>query len=274
MNPPDDIGPGFDSFSDEADAEPSKKVNAEDVLADLRAGRRTKSFLEKYGLSLSEFEDLIKQLIRKNLLSKDEFKAWKTRRPPERPPAEAPPRPPRPTTGPQQAHADPTGSTTQKVIGNVTTYIINDPERNNSWSLQLFSIKRESIKGAKFKVNLHGKKYAFVVEELLFRGQVAMLGGAAPERSASKDRRADAIKFISQHGWSAYLENRAYEANIGMSGLAAAQKARLVLLHCRNNTYLAALHTPAPAVNLYVGSSLQSIIGRLSKAVDTSELKF
>jgi hypothetical protein len=278
MNPPDDIGPGFESFSDAPEAEPVKKVNAEALMVDLRAGMRTKGFLEKYGLSLSEFEDLIKQLIRKNLLSKEEFKAWKNRRPLE-PPAAArepgrPQRPPQPTRPPQPAVADASGSTTQKVNGNVTTYVINDPERNNSWSLQLFSIKRDSIKGAKFKVNLHGKKYAFVVEQLLFRGQVAMLGAAAPKKSVSKDKRADAIKYISQYGWSAYLENRAYEANLGSGGPAAAQKARLVLLLCRNNTFLAALHTPAPAVNLYVGSSLESIMGRLGKAVDTSELKF
>jgi hypothetical protein len=267
MNPPNDLGDGFDSFAEEAEDSPPEKVRAEDLLVDLRAGMRTKGFLSKYGLSLSEFEDLIKQLIRTGLLGKEEFKAWKSRRP-----ASAPPPPPPPQTRP--AGADSGRSTTEKVTGNVTTYIINDPERNNSWALQLFTIKRESIRGAKFKVNLHGTKYAFVVEHLLFRGQVNMLSSATPQKSGAMDKREDAINFISQHGWAAYLENRAFSANFGSSGLAAANKARLVLLHCRNNTFLAALHTPAPAVNLYVGSSLESIVSRLAKNVDTKELRF
>jgi hypothetical protein len=269
MSPHDELGDGFESFSAEGEQEPAKKVRAEDLLVDLRAGMRTKGFLSKYGLSLSEFEDIIRQLIRKGLLSKEEFKSWKSGRPVE-PPSPVPTRPPRP---PQKPPADSSSSTTENVTGNVTTYVINDPEKNNSWSLQLFSIKRESIKGAKFKVNLHGKKYAFVVEDLLFRGAVSMLASALPKKAGSKDRREDAIKFISQHGWSAYLESRACEANLGASGLEAANKARLVLLHCRNNTYLAALHTPAPAVNLYVGSSLKSIMSRLAKSVDTTGLE-
>jgi hypothetical protein len=123
-------------------------------------------------------------------------------------------------------------------------------------------------------VNLHGKKYAFIVEHLVFRGQVSMRAAAAPRKSGSLDKREDAVKFISQHGWAAYLENRAFSANFGNSGMAAANKARLVLLHCRNNTFLAALHTPAPAVNLYVGSSLENILSRLSKNIDTSDLRF
>ena len=266
MNPPNDLGDGFDSFADEKEASPSRKLRAEDLLVDLRAGMRTKGFLSKYGLSLSEFEDLIRQLIRTGMLSKEEFKAWKTRRPGAEP---APPPPPS-----RSMTAESARSTTEKVTGNVITYVINDPERNNSWALQLFAIKRESIRGAKFKVNLHGKKYAFVVEHLLFRGQVNMLASELPRKSGNQDKREDAIKFITQHGWAAYLEDRAFSANFGASGLAAGNKARLVLLHCRNNTFLAALHTPAPAVNLYVGSTLDSIVSRLAKSVDTSELKF
>ncbi len=268
MNPPNDLGDGFDSFTDEEEESPARKVRAEDLLVELRAGMRTKSFLSKYGLSLSEFEDMIRQLIRTGLLSKEEFKAWKNRRPVSEAPPPAPPPPSR------SRSVDNARSTTEKVTGNVTTYVINDPERNNSWALQLFSIKRESIRGAKFKVNLHGRKYAFVVEHLLFRGQVSMLATEAPSKSGNLEKRENAIKFISQHGWAAYLENRAFSANFGESGMAAGHKARLVLLHCRNNTFLAALHTPAPAVNLYVGSTLDSIVSRLGKSVDTKELKF
>jgi hypothetical protein len=267
MNPPNELGDGFDSLADEEEESPAQKVRAEDLLVDLRAGMRTKGFLAKYGLSLSEFEDWIKQLIRTGMLSREEFKAWKGRRPG----AEPPPPPPPPSRLPAE---DNRRSTTEKVTGNVTTYVINDPEKNNSWALQLFSIKRESIRGAKFKVNLHGRKYAFVVEHLLFRGQVSMVESAIPRKSATPDKREDAIKFISQHGWAKYLEDRAFSANFGESGLAAGNKARLVLLHCRNNTFLAALHTPAPAVNLYVGSTLESIVSRLGKSVDTRGLKF
>lgn len=269
MNPPHDLGDGFDSLAAEEAESPAGKVNVQDILVDMRAGMRTKGFLSKYGLSLSEFEDLIKRLMRTGELSKEEFVAWKSRRPaPEQ--ADGPPPPP-----PSQPRVTDVGrSTTEKVNGNVTTYVINDPERNNSWALQLFTIKRESIRGAKFKVNLHGKKYAFVVEHLVFRGQVSMRTAAIPRKSGSQDKREDAVKFISKHGWAAYLENRAFSANFGTTGMAAANKARLVLLHCRNNTFLAALHTPAPAVNLYVGSSLDNILSRLSKNIDTTELRF
>jgi hypothetical protein len=266
MNPPHDPGDGFDSLAEEAEESPARKVDVRGILVDMRAGMRTKGFLSKYGLSLSEFEDLIKRLIRTGKISREEYVAWKTRRPA----SEEAPQPPLPRA---PAESKPRAET-EKITGNVITYVINDPERNNSWALQLFSVKRESIKGAKFKVNLHGKKYAFVVEHLVFRGQVNMLSSAAPRKSGSLDKREDAVKFISKHGWAAYLEDRAFSANFGASGLAAANKARLVLLHCRNNTFLAALHTPAPAVNLYVGSSLDNILNRLSKSIDTSELRF
>jgi hypothetical protein len=270
MSPPNNLGDGFEEFSDETEvASPGqdKKVRVEDLVVDIRAGKRTKDFLVKYSISLAEFEQLIKQMIREGFLTKEEFKAWKARRPAEPPP----PPPAKPPAKPGSGKVVPSPET-EKVDGHVTTYVINDPERNNSWALQLFSIKKESIKGAKFKVNMHGRRYAFVVEGLLFRGQVAMLASALPKEAGTRDRREQAVKFISQHGWAAYLENRAFEANFGETGLAAGKKARLVLLQCRNNTFLAAVHTPAPAINLYVSASLENIVGRLAKHLDTSSL--
>ncbi|MBI5572880.1 MAG: hypothetical protein HY914_23250 [Desulfomonile tiedjei] len=261
MNPPNDFDSGFDEFTPQAEKSVSKRVTAEDVLADLRAGLRTKHFLEKYGLSLAEFEKLLRDLIVKGRFTKEEFRRWKEHRPASPPPAA----PKRPVLEVESATR--TGS------DNVTTWVINDPERNNSWALQLFSIKRESIRGARFKVNLHGRKYAFVVEQLLFRGQISMFGEDAPDESKVKDRRDDAVKFIAQHGWAAYLERRAFTANFEREAAAGPRKkARLVLLHCRNETFLAALHTPTPAISLYVGSSLQNVLNRLGKSVDTSEL--
>jgi hypothetical protein len=129
------------------------------------------------------------------------------------------------------------------------------------------------MKGAKFKVSLHGRKYFFVVEDMIFRGQVEMLAGASGSKSATQTKREEALEFISRHGWSAYLERRALEANVDdVQESPSGKKARLVLLHCRNNTFLAALHTPAPAINLYVGNSLEKIRLRLSKSVDLSPL--
>jgi hypothetical protein len=261
MNPPKDFDSGFDAFTSQADGSGSRKVTAEDLLVDLRAGLRTKHFLKKYGLSLAEFEKLLRDLIINGKFTKEEFRRWKEHRPV--PPPQATPKRPVLEVEPTRTESD-----------NVTTWVINDPERNNSWALQLFSIKRESIRGAKFKVNLHGRKYAFVVEELLFRGQISMFGEPDADESKVKDRREDAVKFIAQHGWAAYLERRAFTANFQRDAASGPpKKARLVLLHCRNETFLAALHTPTPAISVYVGSSLQNVLNRLGKSVDTSELK-
>jgi hypothetical protein len=149
---------------------PAKKISIEEVLTDLRAGLRTKDFMIKYGISMTEFESILKSLIRKGLFTKDEFKAWKAHKPqadateqPQRSTAEAPPAP-------------------RKNHGNVETYVIKDPEKNNSWALQLFSTRRERMPGAQFKVNLHGKKYAFVVERLLFRGAVKMVATQSSQK--------------------------------------------------------------------------------------------
>jgi hypothetical protein len=241
---------------------PSKKISIDEVLQDLRAGMRTKGFLAKYGISMTEFEGILKSLIRKGLFTKEEFRAWKSRGPVQ---AVVPEPPASPShvgaRAPQKDHA------------NVETFVIRDPEKNNSWALQLFSTKRERMPGAQFKVNLHGKKYAFVVEKLLFRGAVKMLESEPAGKPGSKGKREEAMDYITSHGWAAYLERRAYAANFDADKMRISGKARLVLLHCRNDTYLAALHTPAPAINLYVGGSLENIRLRLAKSVDTKDLE-
>jgi len=251
----------FSEFTLEETNTSAKGITAEDILQDLRAGLRTREFLSKYGLTLGQFEELLKSLIRKGLLTKDEFRAWKAHR-----------------LGPNSARTKPDGREVSPVPQqdkpnqNVETYIIKQPEMNNSWALQLFSTDRDKMKGAQFKVNLHGKKYSFVVEQMLFRGQVEMLPSGDAGRFGERAKREQAMEFIARHGWAAYLESRAMEANLGEPGPEPRKKARLVLLHCKNHTFLAALHTPAPAINLYVGSSLEKIYGRLAKSVDTSIL--
>ncbi len=248
----------MDEFAD-AEGSHSKPIDIQEVLADLRGGLRTKGFLYKYGLTMPQFEDLLKGLIRRGLFSKEEFKAWKAKK--ALTPAPAPL-----ASAPRPAIAvEPVGRPI-----NVVTYVIQDPEKNNSWTLQLFSTKREQMKGAKFKVNLHGKKYAFEVEEMLFRGPVEMLPDPAENRASDKSKREEAMEFISTHGWAAYLERRAMAANLGPES--SRKTGRLVLLHCKNQTFLAALHTPTPAVNLYVGNSIEKIKQRLSKNVDTAVL--
>jgi len=261
MSPFDDTKNPFDEFQSEADKTPARKVKVEEILTDLRAGLRTKGFLEKYDLTIGEFERLLKKLIRKGLFTKEEFIAWKAHRKPDAVSVE-------PYFGDSDAPAMGENGSRQGVM----TYVIKDPESNDSWALQLFSTQRDLMHGAAFKVDLQGKRYSFIVEQMLFRGSVNMLPGVGRTRTATKEKREEAIEYISEHGWAAYLESRAIDANLNESGLEQPKKARLVLLHCRNNTFLAALHTPAPAINLYVGSSLDNIKRRLAKSVDTSAL--
>jgi hypothetical protein len=234
------------------------KLTVEEVLKDLHGGMRTKGFLNKYGLTMTQFESLLKQLIRKGLFTREDFKLWKAHRLAPEPPAEN-----------LNAEADLRELTR---LNNVETFVITEPERNHSWALQLFSADRDKIKGAQFKVNLHGKKYSFVVVQLLFRGAVDMLPNVGVNQEESKQRRQEALDFISRHGWAAYLEQRAFAANFDSESTQTVRKARLVVLHCKNQTFLAALHTPVPAINLYVGSSLATIRDRLSKSVNTSAL--
>ncbi|MBI5250634.1 MAG: hypothetical protein HY912_14180 [Desulfomonile tiedjei] len=260
--------PDEPSMSDEfteVDDSHSKPIDIQEVLADLHGGLRTKGFLYKYGLTMPQFEDLLKGLIRRGLFTKEEFRAWKARKSATPPPPSSPP--PARLAGPPQPERS--GESVGRPI-NVATYVIHDPEKNNSWTLQLFSTKREQMKGAKFKVSLHGRKYAFEVEELLFRGSVEMLPDPEEIKASAKSKREEAMEFIAQHGWAAYLERRAMAANLGPES--SRKSARLVLLHCKNQTFLAALHTPTPAVNLYVGNSIEKIKQRLSKNVDTASL--
>lgn len=249
------------------------KVNLEEILEDLYAGLRTKDILESRGLSMKEFELILKKIIRDGLFTVEQFKAWKAHRPIPgavgRPKEQSQPR----TEAEPHTEAEP-----QPQAETIETYVIARPEESNSWALKLFSTQRERMAGSAFKVNLHGRKYSFLVEELLFRGNVDMQGDnlLAPQsgkKRTGEDKRAVAMDFIAKHGWAAYLENRAFAANFGPDADEGVTKARLVVLHCRNNTYLAALHTPAPAVNLYVSNSLRKIRERLSKTIDTRILK-
>ena len=238
-----------------------KKIQLEDVLTDLHSGMRTRGFLAKYNITLSEFEQLLRQLIRGGHLSKEQFRAWKARRTDD-------------DAGDKESTTPSDGSSKIPIsrVSNIETYVIPDPERNHSWALELFSTNKERLPGAKFKVNLHGKKYSFVVEEMLFRGMVVMLAPELRRDEGVKSKREQAIEFISKHGWAAYLENRAFLANFEEDELNIPKKARLALLRCRNETFLAALHTPVPTINLYVSSSLEQVCNRLARSVDISGL--
>ncbi|MGO9568442.1 MAG: hypothetical protein ACLP5H_12960 [Desulfomonilaceae bacterium] len=258
MKSPDDPSEEFEAGIAPPRTESPAKLSVEEVLKDLHGGMRTKGFLHKYDLTMTQFESLLKQLIRKGLFTREDFKLWKAHRLAPAPPAES--------LNAGEGLRDVGRS------NNVETYVITEPERNHPWALQLFSANREQIKGAQFKVNLHGRKYSFVVEQLLFRGPVEMLPNVGVSKEESKQKRQEALDFISSHGWAAYLEQRAFTANFDTETTQTVRKARLVLLHCKNQTFLAALHTPVPAINLYVGSSIETIRHRLSKSVDTSVL--
>jgi hypothetical protein len=259
MKSPDDPNQGFEAGGGPVRLKSPAKLTVEDVLKDLHGGMRTKGFLNKYGLTMVQFESLLKQLIRKGLFTKEDFKLWKAHRL-------------APGQGTENMGGDDAQRDTERPQ-NVETFVITEPERNHSWALQLFSADRERIRGAQFKVNLHGKKYSFVVEQLLFRGAVEMLPNMGVSEEESKRKRQEALDFIASHGWAAYLEQRAFAANFDAETSERGRTARLVLLHCKNETFLAALHTPVPAINLYVGSSLETVRHRLSKSVDTSVLK-
>lgn len=263
MKSPDDPGEKLEAEIAPPKAGTRTKLSVEEVLKDLHGGLRTKGFLQKYGLTMAQFESLLKQLIRKGLFTKEDFKLWKSHGVSSAPTAQ--------NLGSREAGGEAVPEADRS--HNVETFVITEPERNHSWALQLFSTDREKIMGAQFKVNLHGKKYSFVVEQLLFRGSVEMLPNMGQSKEDSKRKRQEALDFISTRGWAAYLEQRAFAANFDSEATQTVRKARLVLLHCRNQTFLAALHTPVPAINLYVGSSLETIRDRLSKSVNTSALQ-
>jgi hypothetical protein len=233
------------------------RIKTDDLLNDFHEGLRTKQFLSKYGLTIAQFEHIVKALIRDGHLTKDQFREWKARR----------------RISTQTTIAEEPFDDLDTTVANVETYVIVNPEETNSTALELFSTKQDLMKGTKFKIVLHGKKYAFMVEEMLYRGPVEMTPDAEEDEEAKKAKREEAIAYISRHGWAAYLENRAYLANFGEDGDHAGKKAKLVLVHCTNATYLAAVHTPAPAISIYVASTLGSLKRRLANAVDLTELQ-
>jgi hypothetical protein len=237
-----------------------QRVRVQDVVKDLHSGMRTRAFLDKYDFDLSEFQEILKRLIREGSFTIEDFKAWKAHRPTSAAVAEE-------TENDEISDAQSPGG-----LSNIETFILSEPEKNHSWALQLFSTRREEMKGARFKVNLQGKKYLFVIEEMLFRGSVNMLEEEPETPQEIQRRRQEALQYIARHGWSAYLENRAFMANVEGEDQTSRKKARLVLLYCRNETFLAALHTPAPTVNLYVASSLEKLHQRLAKSVDMGDL--
>lgn len=259
MNSPKDPGEFTPGIHSDGATPDTKGIDFPEVLNDLRSGLRTRDFLLKYQITLDEFQRLLKDLIRAGFLTKQEFRDWKARRLGVSA-----------TENGATANAGHADEDSVRRISNVETYVLSEPEKNHSWALALFSTKREKMKGAQFKVTLQGKKYLFVVEKLLFRGHVEMCKGAVESSSDRLTKREEAVDFITRHGWAAYLENRAYEANFGDGS--GPTKAKLVLLHCRNETFLAALHTPTPAINLYVGTSLEKIRRRLNKCVDVRSL--
>ena len=237
-----------------------QRVRVQHVVKDLHSGMRTRAFLTKYDLNIAEFQEVLKHLIREGYFSIEDFRAWKDHRPTS-------------AAFVEESYPDEIADEhSPGRVSNIETFILSEPEKNHSWALQLFSTRREEMKGARFKVNLQGKKYLFIVEELLFRGSVNMLEEEPESPQDVQRRRQEALQYIARHGWSAYLENRAFMANVGGEDQSSRKKARLVLLHCRNETFLAALHTPAPAVNLYVASSLEKLHERLARSIDMGDL--
>ncbi|MFC1835488.1 hypothetical protein ACFL2Q_12250 [Thermodesulfobacteriota bacterium] len=240
-----------------------KRVKLEDFVKEMHAGKRTKYFLTKYGIPLERFEEILKKLIRDKWVSKEEYIAWKAHRPMTEALKNAdPPKPERPVAPPvAPSHKG------------VETFVIDKPNKRDIWALQLFATKREEMKGSSFKMNLHGRKYSFTVESLVYRGTVDLLEDDEQSQVDRKQKKQEALDYIAKHGWAAYLENRAFVANFGPDeATVVKKKARLVVVHCRGNTYLAALHTPTPSIILYVAPSLPKIVKRLSKHIDESTL--
>ena len=262
MNSSNGFGNGKEGSAGETTDSGARKINAQGILKDIKAGLGTREVLSKHGLDKEEFEHIIKKMIREGILNVREFRKWRSSR-----------------TQPSPLGnisfdelEEPTMNNTPGIPGNVETYVIDEPEKNSIWALELFSIQRDRMTGAKFKAMLHGKKYSFVVEQLVFRGSVDLLKSRQLSGDKAKKKREQALDYIAEHGWASYLERKAMEANIDKDE--SESKARLVILKCRNNTYVAALHTPAPTVNFYVAPSLEAIRDRLARTVDFSSMGF
>jgi hypothetical protein len=284
----------------------AKKLNAQEILADINKGLRTRHFLQKYGIEKEEFQHILKRMIRDGILTKEQFKQWKSHRPASEPPqaveSEAKSNlsafedtvdmdqlrkqalgdlatlddeisAPEPET--KKAEKQEQDTTPQKgVPGSVETYVISEPEKNGAWVLNLFATKRDEMEGLRFKARILGKKYAFTIEKMLYRGPVNIFDNDKPDKSKPKNKREEALNFISSHGWAAYLESRAIEANIEEQAEQKFLAGRLVVLKCKHQTYVAALHSPAPSVCFYVASDLEAIKRRLAKTVDLTNIRF
>ncbi len=263
MTSSNDIGNGNGNgeFDGEKSDSGARKINAKGILKDIKAGLGTREILAKHGVDKEEFEHILKKMIREGMLNKRDFRRWRTTR-----------TQPSPLGTISFDELEEPTMITPGIPGNVDTYVINEPEKNSMWALELFSTQTDRMSGAKFRANLHGKKYSFVVEQLIFRGSVDLQKVKKISGDQAKKKREQALDYIAEHGWATYLENKAMEANIDQDETET--KARLVILKCRNSTYVAALHTPAPTVNFYVAPSLEAIRDRLSKTVDFSSIEF
>jgi hypothetical protein len=284
----------------------AKKLNAQDILADINKGLRTRHFLQKYGIDKEEFQHILKRMIRDGILTKEQFKQWKAHRPVEPEPQKAQASESKGTVSTfedtvdmdqlrkqalgdlsllddedpvhqeaaQKEETAPETKPQKGVPGSVETYVITEPEKNGAWVLDLFATKRDEMEGLRFKARIMGKKYGFTVEKMLFRGPVNIFDNAGNAgKPKPRDKREEALNFISSHGWAAYLESRAIEANIEEQNQRQFLAGRLMVLKCMRQTYVAALHSPAPSVSFYVASDLESIKRRLEKNVDMTNVR-
>ncbi len=278
---PNDPNEGPESPIGAAVGSGRKQVLDDAVLRDLLEGAlRTKGMIAKYRSTVKDFEQIIIRLIRTGKWTKDEFRSWKAHRP-SRPDAD--PKAFEVTFEARDVEAELAGdfhkpspkasAPPPQVISSPETYIIHEREVDDSLAMRLFTTKREEIGGARFKVLLQGKKLAFTVDRMLFRGPVELLHGVVPKKPDPKKKREEALDYVAKHGWAAYLESRAFTATFGGQDAPEVRtKARLVLLQARNNTYVAAIHTPLPSINVYVDSTLAAIRERLSKVVDIRDV--
>ncbi len=242
----------------------SKKIRLDEIARELREGKRTKHFLGKYGLTLPVFEELLKRVIREGYFSRDEFSAWKARKPM-----------PQSSGGKRNDSASAPVLTLRSKPDDVDTHVISESDEDSATVMKLFSVKREKLKGLRFKVSLGGRKYGFTVEDVVHRSPVDMLQAVPVARGKvpMKKRQEEAVEYIAKHGWAAYLENRAFLANFEDDASAAtSRKAKLVVVFCTSESFVAALHTPTPAINFYVAGSLADIKNRLSKIINTAPL--
>ena len=97
-----------------------RKIKVDQILADIKAGLRTRGFLEKYNLTMGEFEGLLKKMIRKGILTVEEYTTWKSHR-----------RTDAPTAEPLLADTDMPSAAGPGHKQGITTFVIKDPEKND-----------------------------------------------------------------------------------------------------------------------------------------------